>query len=228
MYFLSAFDNSIYTFDGGRSLNKFIRMNDVPVISKGVFNVRDNTLLLETTTSFIWVRDGVITENVKKVTQTSLNLYDTQLGIVIANNTVSWQYSFSVTGSTSIVGLTWQSAYHGLLNNILSLATTWVITLYSATRQTAAVVLTCYSFDQGKTYTNTAPLTIKPADWDSQGFYRCRIQPKNQLALASSVKISTPPVTENQCTTYAKIVIIDVSVEYSGDAFAVTAASRSK
>lgn len=228
VYFLSAFDNSIYTFDGGRTLTKLVRMNDVPVISQGVFNVRDNTLLLETTTSLIWVRDGVITENAKKATQTGLNLYDTQLGIVIANNTVSWQYSFSVTGSTSIVGLTWQSAYHGLLNNILSLATTWVITLYSATRQTAAVVLTCYSFDQGKTYTNTAPITIKPADWDSQGFYRCRIQPKNQLALASSVKISTPPVIENQCITYAKVVITDVSVEYSGDAFAVTAASRSK
>jgi hypothetical protein len=218
IYFLSAFDNSIYTFDGGRALTKLVRMNDMPAISQGVFNVRDNTLLLESSTSLIWVRDGVITENVKKATQTGLALFDTQLGIVIAKTTMSWQYNFSATGMTSIVALAWQSAYHGLMTNILSLATTWVIALYSATRQTIAVTLTCYSFDQGKTFTNTATINVKPADWDTQGFYRCRIQPKNQLALASSVKVS--------CAQ--KIVITDVSVEYSGDAFAVTAASRSK
>lgn len=218
IYFFSSFDNSIYTFDGGRALTKLVRMNDVDAILQGVFNVRDNTLLLETTANLVWVRDGVITENAKKATQTGLGLYDTRLGIVLANNTLSWQYNFSATGMTSIVTLTWQSAYHGLLNNILSVATTWVITLYSATRQTAVVTLTCYSFDQGKTFTNTAPITVKPADWDTQGFYRCRIQPKNQLALASSVKVS--------CAQ--KIAITDVSVEYTGDAFAVTAASRSK
>jgi hypothetical protein len=217
IYFYSSFDNSIYTFDGGRELTKLIRMNDMPTISKGVFNVRDNSLLLESSTSLIWVRDGVITENVKKAAQTLLALFDTQLGIVIAKTTMSWQYNFSATGMTSIVALTWQSAYHGLLNNILSVATTWVITLYSASRQTATVTLTCYSFDQEHTYTNTATVAVKPADWNTQGFYRCRIQPKNQLALASSVKVS--------CAQ--KIVITDVSVEYTGDAFAVTAASRS-
>jgi len=218
IYFYSGFDNAIFTFDGGRALTKLIRMNDVDTILQGVFNIRDNTLLLETTTTLLWVRDGVITENTKKVAQTGLGLYDTRGGIYLANNTVSWQYNFSSTGMTSIVSLTWQSAYHGILNNILSLATTWVITLYSATRQTAAVTLTCYSFDQGQTYTNTEPLTVRPADWDAQGFYRCRIQPRNQLALASSVKVS--------CAQ--KVVISDVSVEYTGDAFAVTAASRSK
>lgn len=218
IYFYSSFDNSIYTFDGGRALTKLVRMNDADTILQGVFNIRDNTLLLETTTTLLWVRDGVITENAKKGSQTGLGLYDTRSGIVIANNTLSWQYNFNSTGMTSIVALTWRSAYHGLLNNVLSIATTWIITLYSATRQTVALTLTCYSFDQGSTYTNTSPLTINPADWDSQGFYRCRIQPKNQLALASSVKVSTPQ----------KVVISDVSVEYTGDAFAVTAASRSR
>ncbi|HXK36981.1 MAG TPA: hypothetical protein VJ553_05370 [Candidatus Paceibacterota bacterium] len=218
IYFYSGFDNSIYTFNGGRSLEKLIRMNDIDTILQGVFNVRDNSLLLETTTTLVWVRDGVITENVKKVSQTGLGLYDTRLGIILANNTLSWQYNFSATGMTSIVALTWQSAYHGLLNNILSIATTWIITLYSATRQTAAVTLTCYSFDQDATFENTSPITIRPADWNAQGFYRCRIQPRNQLALASSVKVATAQ----------KMAITDVSVEYTGDAFAVTAASRSK
>jgi hypothetical protein len=228
IYFYSAFDNSLYAFDGGRALSKLIRMNDMPAISQGVFNVRDNTLLLETATSFIWVRDGVITENVKAAAQTGLSLYDTVLGIVIAKNTMSWQYNFSSTGMTSIIPLTWRSAYHGLLSNILSVAVVWVITLYSETRALAVVDLTCYSFDQQKTYTNTARHTIKPDDWDSQGFHRCRIQPKNQLALASSVKISTPEMIVAKVSTYAKIVITDVSVEYTGDAFAITAASRSK
>jgi hypothetical protein len=218
IYFLSGFDNSIYTFDGGRALTKLIRMNDIDTILQGVFNVRDNTLLLETTTSLLWVRDGVITENVKKAAQTDLGLYDTQSGIYIANTTMSWQYNYSASGMTSIVELSWRSAYHGLLNNVLSIATTWIITLYSATRQTAVVTLTCYSFDQERTATNTVSLTILPADWDTQGFYRCRIQPQNQLALASSVKASSPQ----------KITIADVSVEYTGDASAVTAASRSR
>ena len=58
-YFLSTFDNSIFTFMGGRSVDKMKRMLGLPNINQGIFNSRDNTLLLDAVGNFIYQRDGV-------------------------------------------------------------------------------------------------------------------------------------------------------------------------
>jgi hypothetical protein len=234
-YFLSAFDNSLYTFDGGRALKKAKRLNDIrntsggiEIITDGVYNVRDNTLLMQTTNNFIWIRDGVVTETFKKATQTSITLYDTTQGIRIANNTLMWSYSYKTLGTTTtsggtatsaIVPLTWQSAYHSARGNELSVAMNWIVTLYSPEgRISAGVTLRCHSFDQDGYEAQRADFTIAPMDWDALQFVRLRIQPKKGKALASSVQVD-----------YAQhLVITDVTVLYGDEAQAPIAAARSK
>jgi hypothetical protein len=234
-YFLSTFDNSIYTFDGGRALTKFKRMNDlrnssngVETITDGIYNVRDNTLLMQTALTFVWVRDGVITQNDKKATQTGIGLFDTTAGIVIANTTKAWKYTYKILGTTTtsggtatsaIVPLTWQSAYHSLKSNELSITHNWVITLYSPeARIPAKITLRCHSFDQDGYALQREDVQINPADWDALSFVRVRIQPKNRKALASSVQVDFPQ----------HLVITDISVEYGDEAQAPIAAARSR
>ena len=225
IYFLSAYDNSLYVFDGGRALKKAKRMNDlrnssggIETIINGVFSVRDNSLLMQTASTFVWARDGVFTQNNKKANQTSISLYDTVNGITIANNTLQWIYAFKNIGNTTIVPLTWQSAYHSLKANELSITTAWIVTLFSpeGPLQTQ-VTLTCYAFDQENYTVQKASVTILPSWWDGLGFVRLRIQPKNEKALASSVQIDYT----------AHLVITDVSVLYGDEAQAPIASVRS-
>jgi hypothetical protein len=220
VYFLSSFDNSLYVFNGGRALQKMKRLNDVDTISNGVFNVRDNTLVLNGSNHFIWIRDGVATYNAKKANQTGITLYDTQNGVQIANNTIKWIYSFASLSSSTVVPLTWQSAYHALQANETSELVNWIVTVYSPDgRIQIPLTLTCHSFDQEK-YNKQAPqtITINPGDWDGLGFFRARIQPQNRKALASSIQIDTTK----------HLVITDVSVEYGDQGKAAIAPARSK
>lgn len=219
VYFLSSFDNSLYVFNGGRSLIKQKRLNDVDTISNGVYNVRDNTLLLNGTNHWIWLRDGIVSYNSKLATQTNVSLYDTQQGITIANNTTKWIYSYASLTNSTVVPLTWQSAYHSLRGNELSEAVNWVVSLYSPDGRIAApVTLTCHSFDQDGYNKQVASLTVNPGDWDALGFVRTRIQPKSRKVLATSVQVDTT----------SHLVITDASIEYGDIGQARIAPARSK
>lgn len=226
VYFLSAFDTSLYVFNGGRALLKQKRMNDlrnssngIETITNGVYSVEDNTLLLQTAGTFVWIRDGVVTQNNKKANQTSITLYDTTAGIQIANNTLKWRYTFNALSASTVVPLTWQSAYHALKGNELAIVMGWVVTVFSPDgRVTAAVTLRCHAFDQDAYTLQRADITVNPVDWDNLGFIRLRIRPQMEKALASSVQIDYT----------AHLVITDVSVEYGDEAQAVIASARSK
>jgi hypothetical protein len=235
-FFLSAFDNSLYSFNGGRALTKVKRMNDlrnssngVETIINGVYNVRDDTLLMQTASTFVWVRDGVVSQTNKKATQAgTMFLYDTQSGIAITNGTTkAWSYSFATQGTTtttggtalsSVVPLTWQSAYHSLKGNELSVAMAWIITVFSPEGPiTMPYTLRCHAFDQDVYTLQRADGTIRPADWDALGFARMRVQPKNEKALASSI----------QFDTLQHIVITDVTVLYGDEAQGTISGARS-
>ncbi len=218
VYFLSSYDNSIYTFDGGRALSKFARMNDEAVISQGAFSTRDNTLLLESTTDLLWVRDGVVTRNAKKAAQTGLSLYDTAIGLVIANNTTSWRYTYSALAGSTVVPLVWQSGYFGLTGNVQGALAAFIITLYSATRAAASFMVTIDTFDVDRELHQETPFRVKPADWTPLGFYRLRVVPKQLLSLGVSIGLKTSD----------RIVINDVVAEFAPDAAALPAAARSK
>lgn len=62
IYFYSTFDNSLYSFDGGQSVTKQMRMNQRGTIRSGVYNVRENTLAMFGDDFVLWLRDGILSE----------------------------------------------------------------------------------------------------------------------------------------------------------------------
>jgi hypothetical protein len=219
IFFLSAFDNSLYVFDGGRSLIKAERMNGLEAIQNGVYSVRDNTILLQTANNFIWIRDGKVTENAKKANQAgALGLFSTVNGPVIANNTMKWQYTFYTQAGATVVPLTWKSAYMGIMDNRLGIMNGFYATLYSPTKAAAYVILTVDTFDVDGADHQEKPFTINPADWDSLGFWRsARVQPERQRTLAAAFGLKT--------TDY--VIINRASIVYQPSVPAIPGARKS-
>jgi len=225
IFFLSLFDDSIYSFDGGRSLRKVERMNDlrnsigtIEPILNGVFSVRDNALLLQTAGTFIWVRDKIVSQNNKKANQTAIALYDTINGIAIANNTLEWIYSFFALSASTIIPLTWQSGYFGVTENKLGIFSAFIATIFSANKIAASVMFTVDGFDSDGEWHEDIPFNIKPGDWTPLGFYRPRIVPQHTVGLALSIGMKT--------SNY--LVLNEMVAEFTPSVSATPAASRSK
>lgn len=224
IFFLSLFDDSIYSFDGGRSLKKVERMNDLrnsagviePVLN-GVFSIRDNALLLQTAGTFIWVRDKIVSQNNKKANQISIGLYDTVNGIAIANNTLEWIYSFLTLAASTVVPLIWQSGYFGVTENKLGIFSAFVANIYNASKGAASVMFTLDGFDIDGEWHEDIPFNIKPGDWTPNGFYRARIVPQHTVGLALSVGMKT----------LSYLVLNEMVAEFTPSVSATPAASRS-
>jgi hypothetical protein len=215
-YFLSAFDNSVWIFNGGRSLIKLQRFNSLTAIQNGVYNTRDGALIMQNSNSFIWARDGVISVSPKKGNQTSTVLYDTSAGVVAANNTMSWKYSWTATGT--VVALDFQSAYFGFEKNVKTNLTGIVITFYSPTRASLTLTCTVSTFDTDAYDIQPVSFDITPNMYTDLNLARVRIRPKVQKALATSIGVA--------CTS--KVLIVDIIPEFSEDVAALQSGSRSK
>ena len=221
-FFLSAFDNSIYIFDGGRSLYKMRKFTLNGPITQGVFNVRDNTLMLDATTQWIWMRDGIIsfdTKNAVQATGQALSFYDTTKGIYIGNNNQLYQYGYSqsqifvptsLTGTKAVVPLDFQTAYYGMGANKISLELSYYVTVFNASKAKTALNVTIYGFnqDEQKGFVNQNPqksvVNINPADYDDTGYFRFSVTPRYSKVLASSIGI--------ECAT--KISVVEVMLRY--------------
>jgi hypothetical protein len=218
-YFLSSFDNSVYIFNGGRSLSKFQRMSQMPAIIRGIYSTRDNALLLETATSFIWVRDDIVTQNLKSAAQTALRLYDTTGGLVIGNDASTWRYGYAViSGSSVVVPLIWQTSYFGATTNQKSNMTAFDVRLYSPGKTAQLITGRVESFDEKEHYSQTVQWDIKKTDYSSGGYYQLRARPKTQKTLGMGLSLTIP----------AKSIIVDVIAEYEDDANAITPGRASR
>lgn len=216
-YFVSAFDNSLYTFDGGRSLSKYKRLNALSKIVNGVYSTVDNELLFETTDSFIWVRDGIITQNYKAADQVDLRLVDTKNGIVIGNDISSWRYSYFEESGSTVVPLALQTSFYGFNTDEKSILSNWVITIYNERKDTVNITGYSYSIDEDVERTQVVNWTINPVDYNDGGYARIRLQPQTQRSLGTSLRLESAK----------KILVVSIIPEFSEGETAVVAASRS-
>lgn len=226
-YFLSTFDSSLYVFDGGRALVKQKRMNDIRTsanaleqITDGVYSVIDNTLLLQTASTFIWIRDGIVTQTYKKAAQTGITLYDTTAGLQIANNTQKWRYTFyALTGPAStVVPFTFQSAYFGVTQNLLGVVQAFIFAVQSSDKAATSFTVTIDGFDADGEWHEDIPFNLTPSDWSPLGLYRARVIPQHTMQIAVSVGFKTS----------SRLLLHSIVPEFTPDASATPAASRSK
>lgn len=227
IYFYSYYDKSIYTFTGNATLQKFKRMNTLPEVDKGVFSVRDNTLLLNTPTSFIWVRDEVVTMNPKTGTQTGdMNLYETSKGIVITNTGYAWSYNYldptvtpAPSGTTySVVPLVYQSCYYGAEGNIRIQIPAWYISVYNPDRTKVSFILDNWVQDLDTVHHQQKYININPQDYTEQAYARFVFRPDYPACLRASIGVSTAE----------HIQIQEIVCEYTAVGDASVAARRSR
>ena len=218
-FFLSAFDNSIYTYNGGRDLVKSKRMNDLETILNGAYCVRDNALLIQTTNHFINISDDIASYIPKLASQTAISIYDTTGGLVIANNTAQWSYSFNAVSGSTAVALDLQTAYLAVKNNMRAILAGMTIYLYSATKAAIPLTLTIYTMDTDRLSFASQPrqVTITPAMYDINGVALYRIQPQTSKALAVSLRIQSA----------SQVTITKIVPEFRPEAAGVSPADRS-
>jgi hypothetical protein len=233
VYFLSSLDNSLYTFDEGRNLTKEARLNEIDTITNGVYNVHDNSLLLNgaatpgnpnTCGSLIWIRDSVLTINPKTSAQTNLQLFDTTSGIIISNNTSSWQYTFNPLPTSTVVPLTIHTTFMGMEDNEKIKMKNFVATFYNKNaklKNSKPITVSLQSIirEETQVYTSQPQIyTINPGDYNSLGYIMLRLQPQYQTTLGISFVIATQ----------SKINLTNLTVEYVVDGQGMYAGSKSK
>ena len=203
-------------------MDKFRRMNSVDTILNGLYSVRDNTLLLNTTTSFVWIRDGVITQNPKKSNQTgNINLYETSKDIIITNNAHRWTYTYNdptvvptpANTTYSIVPLFFQTAYLGLGSNQRAVVPEWIITIYNKNKTKASFILTNYIQDlDGGIKKETRYININPQDYTEGGYSRVPFRPIYPSCIRSSLAIETAEKIQIQSIVVAFQIGEDAAV----------------
>ena len=224
-YFISDFDNSLYIFNGGRSLSKAKEMTLLEPVLSGVYSVKESTLLLNTRNTFIWIRDGLITQQTKLSAQVgNVSLFSTTDGIVISNLTTRhYKYPYYPQvlfgfSSQIVKPLSFQTAYYGQTANQKSNVLEYVITLYSETRLPMTVIITEKSKDQDAQYENTVRQELYRDDWDSIGYAHIRLIPVYQKSLGSSLQID---IAE-------KVVVLDVSIVWDDNTTATIASNKTQ
>lgn len=101
-FFYSSFDNSVYTFDGGQSVAKFLRFNRKGRIYTGAYNVRENTLGLFLDDSILWIRDGIISESLLSFVY-PYEIFSTSDGIWIAKDSYAVKYLYNAVAFGPVV-----------------------------------------------------------------------------------------------------------------------------
>lgn len=117
IFFSSSFDNSVYNFDGGQSVNKLHRYNRADPIWGACYNTRENTLALFSDGSVYWVRDGLISQTHLPFAA-PFDCYSTSDGIWLVKDKYSLRYSYNpvALGSIPVIALDldggiWGTAY---------------------------------------------------------------------------------------------------------------------
>ncbi len=201
-YFLSAWDNSMYSFDGARTLAKGARLTALPAVIKGAWSVTENSLILDTASSFIFVRDGVVSSVAKNADQSAgVALWVADDGVHIVGTAARYKYNYNPVGT--VQPLAWRSAFYGLDATKQAYLSQAVFTVYSPTKAALVLKLVAEAFDMDGYYYQDEEITVNPGDYSSSGYFRARIQPGAMRGLGCAVGL--------ECSS--KIVLLDVAVD---------------
>ena len=231
-YFYSQFDNSIYYFDGGQSLNKLIEFNQKPLIQTGVYSVRDDSVYVQTVSSIISIREETerfepelsinaealqMTENplpVSWISGTS-KMISTSSGVYFITGpvTATRQYYPAAAGS-SLINLNYRTSFMSP-SEWMTMQIGRIAGQIYCTSNIAGGTIVLYNYYMlpDGTYgidTDTQVMT----NLNSQGYYRFTWNPPHSNVLASSFAIQ-------HTTSEQKIDLIELVYYYKPDAEAI-------
>jgi hypothetical protein len=206
-FFSDPFDNSVWVFDGGYSLQKFKRLDGFGAIQNANFSAYDSAVTINTASAMVVLRDGLWISIPKSelmaadANESYMRMYDTVNGTIFGNSFNWWQYQYyasSTVGTSttngirkisSIVPLNYQTGYIGPDSNLRMVLSGITFAVYNEFKTATSLQVTIYGYDQDKAYTNpTRTFNIQPADYVNGGIFRAMIQPVQDRLLAASIK----------------------------------------
>lgn len=214
-WFLSAWDNSLWTFNGGKNVEKVIRCNAKDTILGGAYCGAANEILFyEGSGKSLYLRDGVMTESTLPVTAAgALSLQPDTFGTWIVPQGGAGDICQLVHNSTgaTILPLDFQTAYQGPGLARKATIEEYVLTLYDPAKTAGVVTLEFNGFDEAGAHTvETHNITVT-ALYDAGGYLRLSCVPVRGQVIGGSIRVSTSlPIT-----------IIDATARI-GDNLAVT------
>ena len=222
-YFISTFDNSLFAYTQNYQLQPILQLNELGQITSGVFGDGENTLLMLNSTSLIWMRNGIITENVLLPQQQNLQLFNTTNGIIIlgndGNNWYTWQYSFGQPAGSTIVPLDWESGVFGQQGSRKSIVNSILVNLHNPAKTKTSVNAIIRTINTGNTgnwneYVQPViSMTINPSDWSLNGQRVIRFQPDENAQRSLGISI------ELKCNSY--VIIKSVEFEVGDDTISI-------
>lgn len=203
-WFWSSFDNTLYSFNGGASIEHWQPMTGVALVSSGVFNSRENALFLQLAdnTTLIF-RDGLGGQFANAFT--SQTMYSTDLGVYFVNNSTpttskTWSY-YSGTGTP--ITLTWQSGFYGQQLNRYCRLTQAVFVFKVPDPATTNITVNYKWIIENSNGTETATFTGGTYTASSTGYVRIQYNPTQAYTYGFSLGIScTKKITLYELTAY--------------------------
>lgn len=203
-WFWSSFDNSVYSFDGGQSVQKWQEMTGVGTVVSGAYSVLESSLYLQLSDDTTLVfRDEKASQLANAYT--SQTIYATDGGTYFVNDDTptqskKWSY-FAGTGTP--IALTWQSGFYGFGRNQWSRISFVVFTLKVADSATTDITVNYRWLTSTDNGTETKTFTGGSYSESSTGYVRLQYNPTNPLVYGASVGIScTKKVTLYECVVY--------------------------
>jgi hypothetical protein len=208
-FFSDPFDNSVWTFDGGFSLQKFKRLDGFGAIQNANFSAYDSAVTINTASAMVVLRDGLWISIPKSsimipdsyTGESYMRMYDTVNGTIFGNSFNWWQYQYyasstvgtsttnGILKTSSIVPLNYQTGYIGPDSNLRMVLSGITFAVYNEFKTATSLQVTIYGYDQDKAYTNpTRTFNIQPANYVNGGIFRAMIQPVQDRLLAASIK----------------------------------------
>jgi hypothetical protein len=192
-FFLAEYDNSVYGFDGGRMVQRVMNFNRKPAIQNAVYNVEESALHLVTASSYLIIRDGIVTEHARPFVSGTVNLYPSKNGVAREQ---SGAWSTLVLKSDTFAGetvetLTWQSGVVGPEDSQTAKFSQFVFRIYNPAGAASLSLTVNYKWiTADETGTESKTVSLVAGDFDSNGYTTFRFCPVQDYALGASIGIS--------------------------------------
>lgn len=192
-FFFSYADNSIWTFNGGRSLQKYVQLNKIfdftsTNLISGGYNNKQNVLIIAKGTTVFFIYD----ERMSAYTGTTGTALARDSGIYYITSTgIDAITPFNIDSASTAIRLIWQSAFFKSTTTISSLHE-FLFYIKSAAKVTGNFTVNFYCYDEGNTFaTDSETKAIVTTSYDDSGYAMLKYIPKYQRVLGFSIGIDT-------------------------------------
>ncbi|VVB60776.1 Uncharacterised protein [uncultured archaeon] len=206
--FWSPSDYSVYAFTGDRTIGKLYEATKIGSLVNSWYNTGNQNVFIEYDSGLI-----IITQNnMYELSITDIiNIYftDTDFIIVTSDTVYYYRYAADDDGDYSEENIDLQTEYYGSGSNGLSIIDTWYIRFWNGgTASAGDVTVSVDTITDETKSTDSKKIVIKSSDWDDNGCYYLRFQPKYQRSIGAMLNVNSP----------FAIVDISCSVSSGGEA----------